>query len=237
MIALGVVVCLVLAAGFFCLGSFCIAPMLKNHLNPPPKANQPVAVHQTVPSPPVEQPAEAPTDTAGKADTSLDVQVTEEGQDQTTGDQASGSDNGVKQDSSGLTVTLEPNDQQKSGQTTSSTEETAKPSETAVPKTQVEKPEPQPVHENSSMGHSSSSQSGRSRYRVQAGTFASKSNADALAKDLRAHGYKPEVRTVQGEAGTLYRVEVGDYRSRQGAQDMADELSGKGYSPSVTTSH
>jgi len=233
-IAFGVVGFLVLATGFFFLGMLCIGPMVKGYMKSTPRAPRIVVQRPTpAPTPPaVQTPADAAAaDSAGQADGSLDVQVTEEGQESSTADQS----DGVKQDADGLTVTLEPNEQHKAEQPTAA-EEVPKPSEQPASANRSDTPKADTASDGKPAVHASSPAiGGRSKYRVHVGTFASKPNADALAKDLRDHGYKPDVRAVQGEAGTLYRVEVGEYKTRQGAQDLADDLSGKGYSPSVTT--
>jgi cell division septation protein DedD len=233
-IALGVVGFLILATGFFFLGMLCLPPLLKGYWKPSPKPQQ--TVQAPAPLALAPRTTESPVDTAGKAKGSLDVQVTEEGQDQTANTDKS-ADSGVKQDDSGLTITLDPKDQQKDDQTTPATADSSKSSETAAPRSHSEKPksEPQPSSDSVSSGHAASTApSGKIHYRVQTGMFANRKNAESLASDLRDRGYKPDVKAVQGEAGTLYRVEVGEYKTRQGAQDLADELSGKGYSPSVT---
>ena len=234
-IALGVVGFLILATGFFFLGMLCLPPLLRGYMEPSPKVEQTAQTPE--PAPPAPRSAESPMDTAGNPKGSLDVQVMEESQDQTT-NAVNAAESGVKQDDSGLTITLEPKDQQKDDQTTTATADSGKSPEPAAPKSHAEKPksEPQPPSDSGSAGHAAStSSSGKAHYRVQTGTFANRKNAESLAADLRDRGYKPDVRAVQGEAGTLYRVEIGEYKTRQGAQDLVDELSGKGYSPSVTT--
>ena len=121
-------------------------------------------------------------------------------------DTASSSDNGVKQDGNNLTVTLD------QGNT----------SDTA------EKPRVSTEHESRS-----SEASEKSSYRVQAGAFASKSNADVLVVSLKDQGYKPEIKTVQSGESTLYRVQLGTYKTREDAQKLADDLTAHGFSPSV----
>jgi cell division protein FtsN len=77
--------------------------------------------------------------------------------------------------------------------------------------------------------------SDKTLYRVQAGTFSNKSNADALAADLKNHGYKPEVKSVQVEDRTGYRVQLGEYKTHEDAQAVANDLTSDGYQPSIVT--
>ena len=121
-------------------------------------------------------------------------------------DTASSSDNGVKQDGNNLTVTLD------QGNTSDS----------------AEKPRVSTEHESRS-----SEASEKSSYRVQAGAFASKSNADVLVVSLKDQGFKPEIRTPQSDGGTLYRVQIGMYKTREDAQKLADDLTAHGFSSSV----
>lgn len=239
MIALGVVGFLALATSFVFLGVRCWWPMLAAHLNPPHKIEQTVQ-SQSIPRP-VERAAELPKDSAqsqGETSDSTEIQITEEGGDPSSATNPdAGASDGVKQDGNDLTITIEPpQDQQKDASASNNAGNPA--SEAPKPKThpRSEKPKKdakvapsQPV----TAERTSSSPTGTRGYKVQAGTFANRSNADSLVTDLKANGYKPEIKAVQSEAGTLYRVELGQYKTKEGAQDLADDLSAQGYKPAV----
>lgn len=234
-IALGVIMCLVVATGLFFLGLVCVGPMIRAHFKTTPRVEQTVQSPAVAPTP--EQSTEAPAaaDSKDKKPGALDVQITEDGKDQSS--DTTPTDNGVKQDANGLTVTLDPQTQQKDGQTSPPADASAAPAESPKPRSHPDRPkvDAQPVQDTTPAERVTPAPSGKTHYRVQTGTFANKNNADSVASDLRDHGYKPEVKVIQSEAGTLYRVELGEYKTRQGAQDLADELASKGYNPSVTT--
>jgi len=214
-IALGTVACLALASGFFFAGLWGLGPLLRQYLNPNPRTEQAIQVPSSTPT--EQSPSEAPS----AEQTQLDVQITEEGENQQTSpsDQALSSDSGVKQDESGLTVTLEPKgDARKPASPAPAEKEKAVSPRDAGTQPQT------PV-------------SGSRAYRVQAGTFANRTNAENIAADLKQRGYKPEIKPVQREAGTLYRVEMGSFKTREGAQDLVDDLSRKGYSPTISAEH
>lgn len=62
-------------------------------------------------------------------------------------------------------------------------------------------------------------------YKVQAGAFSIRENADNLADDLREEGYSP----IVIESGGLYKVQVGAFRIRDNAEALASELRDKGF--------
>ncbi|MBV9725772.1 MAG: SPOR domain-containing protein [Gammaproteobacteria bacterium] len=68
---------------------------------------------------------------------------------------------------------------------------------------------------------------GAATYMVQLGSFASRANADRLAKHLRAQGFPVSV--SQGSPGRLYRVRVGPAHDRAAAGDLAQQLRAHGH--------
>ncbi len=68
-------------------------------------------------------------------------------------------------------------------------------------------------------------------YMVQLGSFASRANADRLAKQVRAQGFPVSV--SQGSSGRLYRVRVGPAHDRAAAGDLAQQLLAHGHSGAV----
>lgn len=62
-------------------------------------------------------------------------------------------------------------------------------------------------------------------FRVQAGAYQHKENADARIAQLRQDGYEPYIVT----SGSLYRVIVGAFNDRDNAEKLLAELHGKGY--------
>ena len=223
-IALGAIVFLVLASGFFFAGLWGLGPVIGRYLSPRPRIEQTVRPPAETSS--REQPTLQATDSAGNE--KLDIQITEEGEDQqvTSDDQTASSDSGVKQDGNTLTVTLEPKTEREKNPPSAAAEKEKPPSShtntsSEAPRDTGKRPDNAPSSPGS--------------YRVQAGTFANKSNAESLAQDLKARGYKAEIKSVQREAGTLYRVELGTFKSREGAQNLADDLTRKGYAPTITS--
>jgi cell division septation protein DedD len=64
-------------------------------------------------------------------------------------------------------------------------------------------------------------------YLVQLGSFASRANADRLARQVRAQGFTVSV--SQGSSGHLYRVRVGPVRDHSAASDLAQQLHAHGH--------
>jgi len=73
---------------------------------------------------------------------------------------------------------------------------------------------------------------GAGAYVVQLGSFASRANADRLAKQVQGLGYPVSV--SRGTTGRrLYRVQVGPARDRTSAEQMAAKLSAQGHAGKV----
>jgi DedD protein len=68
---------------------------------------------------------------------------------------------------------------------------------------------------------------------VQLGSFASRDNADALAKGLRAKGYRAFVSEFRGSGRVLYRVRVGPEQDRARAESIAARLASEGHRGSI----
>jgi cell division protein FtsN len=67
---------------------------------------------------------------------------------------------------------------------------------------------------------------------VQLGSFASRDNAERLAKQLRAGGFQASV--SQGTTGRhLYRVRAGPAHDRAGAEQLAGKLRAAGHSGAI----
>jgi DedD protein len=68
---------------------------------------------------------------------------------------------------------------------------------------------------------------------VQLGSFASKDNAEGLAKSLRAKGYRAFVSEFRGSGRILFRVRVGPEQDRARADAIAARLASEGHRGSV----
>lgn len=175
----------------------------------------------------------------------LDVRVTEHPEATAKTDQpqdGQSQPNGVVQDDQGLTVTLDPSQTPSSDATppdpSANPDPGPKPDASEKPKKTPAAvvPEPMPMHPKSAADADRkrpSTSGGRELFRVQVGTFANKSNADSLVENLRDHGYRPEVKTMQVEARTTFRVQLGAYKTRDDADELSKDLAAEGYSPRV----
>jgi DedD protein len=59
---------------------------------------------------------------------------------------------------------------------------------------------------------------------VQVGSFSSRDNADRLASQLKAQGFKAFVSQYKEGGRTLHRVRVGPAQAREGAETLAQQL-------------
>jgi len=66
---------------------------------------------------------------------------------------------------------------------------------------------------------------------VQLGSFASRANADRLARQVHAQGFPVSV--SKGTSGHLYRVRVGPAHDRAAASDLAQQLRARGHSGAI----
>jgi cell division septation protein DedD len=72
---------------------------------------------------------------------------------------------------------------------------------------------------------------GSQPYSVQLGSFASRANADRLARQVRTQGFTVSV--SQGSSGHLYRVRVGPARDHAAALELAQQLHAHGHSGAI----
>ncbi|ERN53567.1 N-acetylmuramoyl-L-alanine amidase [Alkalihalophilus marmarensis] len=66
-------------------------------------------------------------------------------------------------------------------------------------------------------------------YKIQAGAFSDKANADRMVSRLRADGYNPYLY----QEGGLWKVQVGAFSNRTNAEDLISELARKGYQAAI----
>ena len=78
---------------------------------------------------------------------------------------------------------------------------------------------------------SEASATGAGTYVVQLGSFASRANADRLARQVRSQGFPVSV--SQGTSGRLYRVRVGPAHDRGAASELAQALRVRGHSGAI----
>lgn len=220
--ALGVIGFLALA-GVFSLLAFFSTPIVRSYLKSRSQAPQ------TVYDPPTHRRAENKPAETQEPQQPLDVEITEQGQTETpTDDQTQSGDAQVNPEDNSLTITLEPQGQD--------SQSPAKPTETEKPR------RPKPRQETVSIERPRSSTETTHSvtipgkvYRVQAGTFASRENAQTLADDLKENGYHPEIKAIPSQDRTLYRVQLGGFKTQEGAKDLSKDLSNDGYTPTLIT--
>jgi cell division septation protein DedD len=93
-------------------------------------------------------------------------------------------------------------------------------------------PEPAAGPGTATPGEPPSSTAGSGAFVVQLGSFASRANADHLARQVRAQGF--QVSVSQGSSGRhLYRVRVGPAHDRAAATALAQQLRTAGHSGTV----
>ncbi|MBI2843701.1 MAG: SPOR domain-containing protein [Armatimonadetes bacterium] len=72
-------------------------------------------------------------------------------------------------------------------------------------------------------------------FRVRAGLFAGRTNANSLAGELRSSGFEATVRTMELSGRKMYAVQVGVFEDRSRAESLAGELSRAGYQSTIVT--
>lgn len=223
----------VLAGMLFCLGLFLIGPAMRTHFAPPvqPAQSKPIYTPQTSPEQQVNEPVTEEPSTGGN----VDVEITErpKGESISKADDIAGArEDGLRQDKDSLTVRLEPVHERHNEPVHEKS--LSKPGSTVRPNGETEDSSVErPRAATQTGGRVSSNPSNSHSYNVQAGTFANRANAETLVEDLRAKGYKAEIKTIQVEDRMLHRVQVGTYRTREDAQELANDLSAQGYSATV----
>lgn len=203
---LGALGFMALAAIFFFVGLICLGPMIRSRLETP----KPV---QTQTPRPYTQSRERANGSSDEQVPSINLEITE----RTAKDESQ--DEGVRMEEDGITVTLEPERPEKPAKAKPETEE--EPTDARIPEQEVSIDPPRVAT------------TGTRIYRVQAGTFANKANADRLMADLKARGYKPEIRSSESGDRTLYRIQLGGYKTQEDAQELAKDLKAEGFEPAV----
>jgi DedD protein len=115
----------------------------------------------------------------------------------------------------------------------------AKPPEPKPPEAKQPEVKPSPSQAKPSTPQSehsappSEASSGGAGWVVQLGVFASRTNADRLAEELKGKGFKVAVSEVAGNGRKLYRVRSAPLGDRTAAQDLAVKLRAAGATGSV----
>ncbi|MHB1456766.1 MAG: SPOR domain-containing protein [Armatimonadota bacterium] len=169
------------------------------------------------------QPAPAPPP-------NIDLQVTEQDPNTASPETPTPDANDVTQDGNNLTIPLEPD-------TNTVKHEAPPPPPQVVPV----KPEPvkpvvepaRPVKAPVTIDNPARNAASKGSFRVQAGAYANKANAEKLLADLSRRGYSVEIQSSLAESLTLYKVLIGNFKSREDAQKLANELNSKGNTASV----
>lgn len=65
-------------------------------------------------------------------------------------------------------------------------------------------------------------------YRVQAGAFQNRENAQKMADRLASSGYQPSVTTAKKDGETMYHVQVGAFPNKKAADSAASSLKNEG---------
>jgi len=66
-------------------------------------------------------------------------------------------------------------------------------------------------------------------FRVRAGIFADKANADALSAKLSSAGFAPAVYHIERSGRQFYAVQLGAFRKRENAEELARSLRDAGF--------
>lgn len=210
--AFGVLGFLLLAGVFFSVGVFCVGPRLRPSHGTEPSGRLP-SYTPTVPW------RSAADDSDESAQPDLKVDVKERSLDEASGDETesvSEDQTDVRLEGDKLTIPLGTDDEP--------------PDARDEPKDKPTTASPGPSLE---VKRAATEKSG-TLYRVQVGSYASKSNADTLVAKLKDGGYR-RASVIQTQVGgrTLYRVQVGEYKTIEDAQELARDLGATGYEPAV----
>ena len=195
-----------------------------------PRRNAEPALNQTPPPMPYSTQQVQP---APNTVPNIDLKVTEKDPNAVTPETPQPDTGTVSQDGNNLTIPLEPD------------ANTVKPDTTPAPSPELPvKPEPvkpvveppKPVKAPVTIDNPGRNAASKGSYKVQAGAYANKANADKLAADLSRKGYSVEIQSSLAESLTLYKVLIGNFKSREDAQRLASELNAKGNNASVISS-
>lgn len=163
----------------------------------------------------------------------IDLKVTEQNPNTANTASPQPDANAVSQDGNNLTIPLEPDSNTTKPDTSQAPpQETPVKPEPAKPVVEPAKPAKAPV----TIENPARNAAVKGNFKVQAGAYASKANADKLAADLRSKGYSVEIQSSLAESLTLYKVLIGSFKTREDAQKLASELNAKGNTASVISS-
>lgn len=70
-------------------------------------------------------------------------------------------------------------------------------------------------------------------FRVRAGIFADRANADVLSAKLSSAGFAPAVHHVERSGRQLYAVQLGAFRKRENAEELARSLRDAGFEAGI----
>jgi cell division septation protein DedD len=104
------------------------------------------------------------------------------------------------------------------------------PSSAAPPPAPAVQVTPAP-HAAGAAAPSAATAEGTGTYVVQLGSFASRANADRLARQVHSQGFPVSV--SRGTSGHLYRVRVGPAHDRAAASELAQQLRAHGHSGAI----
>lgn len=96
-----------------------------------------------------------------------------------------------------------------------------KDEEPEYPTTWIEKPRPTPVPKPTTPPRRLERVT---EYWIQAGSFQSRSKADALNEKLVEHGFQGQVKTREVNSSTYYRVRIGPYQNKKEAEKFLEWL-------------
>lgn len=223
MTILGFIGFTVLAGVFFVVGLYGVGPMIRSrtqeHAVPPPS---PRYVQPQTPNSPTAPPAQT-LDTPA-----IDLEVRERSQEQgqrqtpeATQSQPPGTAEVASQAKPDVPATTPSSEAANTPQ--------ARPSHAPSPGNTLERPRAA----METQATSRPAYADKRIYRVQAGTFSNRDNAERLAADLRRDGYHVEIRSSESDGRTLHRVQVGGYASRESADKLVNDLNSKGYPSAV----
>ena len=75
----------------------------------------------------------------------------------------------------------------------------------------------------------------RKLYRVQAGLFQDRANAEALSTKLVQSGYSARIVSITADSGEMYSVQVGAFADRANADKLATEVRNSGFQATVSS--
>jgi DedD protein len=92
---------------------------------------------------------------------------------------------------------------------------------------------PAPLESPSSSPISTGSETGHRGWALQVGSFASRDNADKLARELKARGLSAYVVSSGSGATLRHKVRIGPLADRTAAERLLAKLKTQKYSPSI----